>query len=67
MVEAGHIRHTNEAFDLYIGRDGPAYVERARLTPVDAVKTLVRNGALPVLAHPTFSMKNNDAASTAEL
>lgn len=67
MLEAGYVRNTNEAFDLYIGRDGPAYVERARLTPVDAVKTLVKNGALPVLAHPTFSMKNNDAAGIAKL
>jgi predicted metal-dependent phosphoesterase TrpH len=67
MVEAGHIRYPKEAFDRYIGRNGPAYVGRARLTPVEAVEALVRNGALPVMAHPTFSMKSADSAGLAAL
>jgi predicted metal-dependent phosphoesterase TrpH len=54
MVEAGHVANTTEAFDLYIGRNGPAYVEREKMTPVEAVQTLRRFGATPVLAHPTF-------------
>jgi predicted metal-dependent phosphoesterase TrpH len=54
MVEAGHVQNTTEAFDLYIGRNGPAYVEREKMTPVEAVETLRRFGASPVLAHPTF-------------
>ncbi len=37
MVEAGYVRNTTEAFDLYIGRNGPAYVEREKMTPVEAV------------------------------
>src|SRR5688572_19731524 len=32
LLEAGHISTFNEAFDLYIGRDGPAYVEREKMT-----------------------------------
>ena len=67
MVEAGYIRYPKEAFDRYIGRDGPAYVQRARLTPVEAVEALVRNGALPVMAHPTFSMASADSAGLAGL
>jgi predicted metal-dependent phosphoesterase TrpH len=62
MVEAGHVRYPKEAFDRYIGRTGPAYVGRARLTPVEAVEAVVRNGALPVMAHPTFSMASADSA-----
>jgi predicted metal-dependent phosphoesterase TrpH len=54
MVEAGYVANTNEAFDLYIGRNGPAYVEREKMTPVEAVQTLRRFGASPVLAHPTY-------------
>ena len=27
-----------EAFDKYIGRNGPAYVEREKVKPVDAVR-----------------------------
>jgi 3',5'-nucleoside bisphosphate phosphatase len=54
MVEAGHIANTTEAFDLYIGRNGPAYVEREKMTPIEAVRTLRHFGASPVLAHPTY-------------
>ncbi len=54
MVEAGYVANTTEAFDLYIGRNGPAYVEREKMTPVEAVRTLRRFGASPVLAHPTY-------------
>jgi predicted metal-dependent phosphoesterase TrpH len=54
LVEAGYIEYPREAFDRYIGREGPAYVGRPRLTPVEAVKLLTDNGALPVMAHPTY-------------
>lgn len=52
LVEAGHVATTAEAFDRYIGRAGPAYVERFRLTPEDAVALILRAGGVPVLAHP---------------
>ena len=56
MVEAGHVEYMKDAFDRYLGRNGPAYVERARMTPVEAVQMLATNGAVPVMAHPTFSI-----------
>lgn len=52
LVEAGHVADVKEAFDKYIGRNGPAYVERFRLTPQDAVALILRAGGVPVLAHP---------------
>jgi predicted metal-dependent phosphoesterase TrpH len=54
MIEAGHVATVNEAFDRYIGRNGPAYVERERMTPTEAVETLARFGAPAVLAHPRY-------------
>jgi hypothetical protein len=54
LVEAGHVATVKEAFDRYIGRDGPAYVEREKLSPEDAIRMLCRYEAPPVLAHPTF-------------
>ncbi|HLF71392.1 MAG TPA: PHP domain-containing protein [Dehalococcoidia bacterium] len=60
MVEAGHVASTNEAFDRYIGRNGPAYVDREKMTPRQAVEALVRFGATPVLAHPRY-MKDVEA------
>jgi predicted metal-dependent phosphoesterase TrpH len=52
LVRAGHVVTVREAFDRYIGRNGPAYVERYRLTPVEAVELIRRARGLPVLAHP---------------
>ena len=52
LVEAGHVATVREAFDRYISRNGPAYVERYRLTPLEAVQLIRRAGGLPVLAHP---------------
>ena len=67
MVEGGYIEYPRDAFDKYIGRDGPAYVERARLAPVEAVRTLAENGALPVMAHPTYSMAGSGPDEVAKL
>ena len=52
MLEKGYITSIREAFDKYIARDGPAYVEREKLTPVEAVALVVRTDGLPVMAHP---------------
>ena len=52
MLEKGYIASLKEAFTNYIGRDGPAYVEREKMTPVEAVELILRANGLPVLAHP---------------
>ena len=52
MMERGYIEFFQEAFEKYIGRDGPAYVEREKVTPSGAVELIVQAGGLPVLAHP---------------
>ena len=67
MVEAGYIEFPKQAFDRYIGRNGSAYVERPKLTPEDAVGLLVKNGALPVMAHPTYSQTKSDRGDVASL
>ena len=52
VVEKGYITYPQEAFTRYIGRNGPAYAERPKLTPAEAVRLLTGVGGLPVLAHP---------------
>ena len=52
LVEAGYVPDIKTAFDRYISRNGPAYVERYKLTPLEAVQLLLRVGGMPVLAHP---------------
>ena len=52
MLEKGYIASIKEAFTKYIGRDGPAYVEREKITQVETVELILRANGLPVLAHP---------------
>ena len=52
LLEAGHVSSYDEAFDLWIGRDRPAYVERYKLTPEEAIQLVRKSGGLAALAHP---------------
>jgi len=52
MLEKGYIDGISDAFHKYIGQGGPAYVERIKTTPEEAVELILDNGGLPVLAHP---------------
>ena len=52
MLKMGYVDSTGEAFDLYIGRNGPAYVERYKLSPSEAVSLVKEARGVPVLAHP---------------
>lgn len=52
MLEKGYISSNKEAFVKYIGREGPAYVEREKINPAEAVELVLRAKGLPVLAHP---------------
>ncbi len=52
LFEKGYVATVTEAFDKYIGRNGPAYVEREKMTPTEAVATIVRLGGVANLAHP---------------
>jgi hypothetical protein len=52
LLERGYVSTIRQAFDLYIGRERPAYVEREKIKPVEAVEIVVAAGGLPALAHP---------------
>jgi hypothetical protein len=54
MLERGYVRSIDEAFDRYINRNGPAYVERLKVTPSEAVAIVRSARGVPVLAHPLF-------------
>ena len=67
MVEKGYVQYPKEAFDQYLGRSGTAYVGRERLTPAEGVAALVKNGAVPVMAHPTYYMSGDGPEEVARL
>ena len=60
LVEGGYVQYRKDAFDRYIGREGPAYVERMKFTPEEAVELICDYGGLPVMAHPTNSASKSD-------
>lgn len=67
LVEGGYVQYPKDAFDKYIGRNGPAYADRVKLTPADAVRLLLDRGALPVMAHPTYSASKSDRGAVSSL
>lgn len=58
IVEAGAAKSVDEAFTRYIGRNGPAYVERLKVLPEEAVQVILRAGGIPVLAHPGWGFRD---------
>ena len=54
MVEKGYIKSPKDAFESYIGHDGPAYAEREKLLPNESLRLIREAGGVPVLAHPTW-------------
>ena len=52
LLEKGYVTSFKDAFSKYIGHGCPAYVVREKLTPVEAVKLILKANGLPVLAHP---------------
>jgi predicted metal-dependent phosphoesterase TrpH len=53
LLEKGYVSNMQEVFTRYIGQGGPAYVDRHKLTPQEAIGVILKSGGLPVLAHPT--------------
>ncbi|MBU0972986.1 MAG: ribonuclease III [Proteobacteria bacterium] len=52
MKEKGYVQSFGEAFDKYLGKDKPAYVEKFKVSCEDAINIILDAGGLPVLAHP---------------
>ncbi len=54
LLEAGHVRTIQEAFDLWLGNGKPADVQREKLDPPDAIRMIRQNGGVVVVAHAVF-------------
>ena len=51
-VRKGVVASIQEAFDRFLAKGQPGYVEKTRLLPQQAIAAARRSGAVPVLAHP---------------
>ncbi len=52
MVEKGFVASFDEAFDRYLAKGKPAYVDKYRIPAAKAMETILHAGGIPVLAHP---------------
>ncbi|MBD0393515.1 MAG: PHP domain-containing protein [Microcoleus sp. C1-bin4] len=52
LVKAGHAKSSREAFDRWLGDDGPAYVHYEKFSIAEGIDLLRSCGAVPVWAHP---------------
>jgi hypothetical protein len=53
LLRKGYVSSIQEAFDLWLAKGRPAYLDRNRLLPVEAIALAHASGAVAVLAHPT--------------
>lgn len=52
LVEKGYVPNFRSAFDLYLGKNKPAYVDKFKISCRNAIRLILDAGGLPVLAHP---------------
>jgi hypothetical protein len=52
LVHKEVVQSIDEAFNKFLKKGRPSYVERYRLLPVEAIQAILRAGGVPVLAHP---------------
>ncbi len=60
MVKKGLVASIDEAFDKYLGTNGPAYVDKYRIECEQAINIIRAAGGFPVLAHPALLNIEND-------
>jgi hypothetical protein len=59
MIERGYVASVSEAFERYLANGRPAYVDRYRMFPEEAIDMIRAAGGIAVLAHP-FSWKSDE-------
>lgn len=52
MKAKGYVSSCEEAFEKYIGKNGPCYVPRTMIQPKEAIRLIREAKGIPVLAHP---------------
>ncbi len=61
LMKKGYTKSIKEAFDKYLGKGAPAYLDKFRLSAVEAITMITDAGGIPVLAHPfTLYCKSSD-------
>ena len=57
----GYVRTIQKAFEKYIGKDAPGYVDRERIAPREVIAAIHDGGGAAVVAHPSQLAYQNHA------
>jgi len=52
LIAKGVVQNMDDAFETYLGKNRPAYVEKYRIECEQAIQLIRSAGGIPVLAHP---------------
>jgi len=52
LVDCGHAQSINDAFDRFLGTNGPLWVDRRRLPTAEAIRLVHEAGGTASIAHP---------------
>ena len=67
MIAKGIVKTIDEAFDQYLGKNAPAYVDKYRIKAATAIELILKAGGVPVLAHPGILETNENQVDVEEL
>lgn len=59
LYKKDYVKSYQEAFDLYLDKGKPFYMNKKRLAPKLAIELILQAGGIPILAHP-YQTKLND-------
>ncbi len=59
LVQKGYVSSMQEAFERYLKKEAPGYVEKFRFSPQEAIAAIHEAGGVAVLAHPFTLYKDN--------
>lgn len=58
MVKSGYAKDIDDAFDRFLGKGKPAYVDKFRIPAEKAISLILEAGGIAVLAHPVLLLEN---------
>jgi len=67
LLVNGFVTNYDEAFEKYIGLNGPAYENKIHFSPKDAIDLISQAGGLSFLAHPNKTFNETELISLIEM
>ena len=61
LLQKGIVKTFDEAFECFLKKGAPAYVEKDKIFPRECLEIILEAGGIPVLAHPFTLHLENDA------